>query len=54
MLFRSGFSLEDSLLLGMAAASITLETPLTNSPDLSYKKAQRRMMIEKEKEIKEK
>ena len=52
--FCKGFSLEDSVLLGMAAASIALETPLTNSPDLSYKEAQRRMMIEKEKEIKEK
>ena len=52
--FCNGFSLEDSVLLGMAAAGITLETPLTNSPDLSFEAAQRRAMIEKEKEIKEK
>ena len=40
--FNRGMSLEDSVMLGMAAASITLETNLTNSPDLSFENARQR------------
>lgn len=40
--FCRGLSLEESVLLGMAAAGITLETPLTNSPALNYDAAWQR------------
>lgn len=43
--FVRGFSLEASVRLGMAAASITLETTLTNSPALSFEAIRKRAEI---------
>lgn len=43
--FCRGLGLEESVRLGMAAASITLETALTNNPDLSFEAMRRRVML---------
>jgi sugar/nucleoside kinase (ribokinase family) len=45
--FCRGYSLADSVMLGMASASITLETRLTNNPSLSFEAALERAQIEK-------
>ena len=45
--FCKGYSLADSVMLGMASASITLETRLTNNPSLSFEAAYERAQIGK-------
>ena len=42
--FCRGLGMEESVRLGMAAASITLETALTNNPELSYERMYKRAM----------
>lgn len=43
--FSRGLPLEESVRLGMAAASITLETTLTNNPELSFEAMARRAAL---------
>lgn len=40
--FLRGYDLKDSLMLGMASASMTLESEATNSPKLSFSNVQKR------------
>lgn len=50
--FCKGFSLEESVRLGLAAAAVTLETVKTNNPALNFESVCERSGIEKEDHIK--